>query len=125
MSRKENKTGNKEARRPTFYMKEELLNKVADQAREEGNTMSRFVVELLNLLLLSPLGQELQESARRNRRTLIQELRNNLILFNEQISSDEIRQLAQESQRNSDQMLIYLVLLGLQIYKDRLEAKLE
>ncbi|EKF04527.1 hypothetical protein IQ278_02170 [Tolypothrix sp. LEGE 11397] len=106
-------------------MKEELLNKVADQAREEGNTMSRFVVELLNLLLLSPLGQELQESARRNRRTLIQELRNNLILFNEQISSDEIRQLAQESQRNSDQMLIYLVLLGLQIYKDRLEAKLE
>jgi hypothetical protein len=111
------KTGSQKVCRPTFYMSEELLNRVAEQAKEEGITMSRFVVTILNFLLLSSVGQKLQENSRSNQRTLVQELKQNLILFNEKLPTDEIHQLAATSQRTSDQMAIYLVLLGLQVYK--------
>lgn len=122
MSKKRN-TGSQKVCRPTFYMSEELLNRTAAQAQEEGMTMSRFVVTILNFLLLSNIGQILQENSRSNQRTLIQELKHNLILFNEQLPTDEIYQLAAISQRTSDQMVIYLVLLGLRVYKANSEIE--
>lgn len=116
MSKKRN-NGSQKVCRPTFYMSEELLNRVAVQAKEEGITMSRFVVTILNFLLLSTIGQILQENSRSNQRTLVQELNRNLILLNEKLPIDEIHQLAAISERTSDQMVIYLVLLGLKAYK--------
>lgn len=122
---KERKTGTQKVCRPTFYMSEELLNKVAKQAKEEGMSMSRFVVEILNFLLLSCIGQKFQENIRSNQRTLVQELKHNLILFDKQLPTDEIHQLAAISQRTSDQMVIYLVLLGLRVYQAHSETDQE
>jgi len=66
---------------------------------------------------LSSIGQILQENSRSNQRTLVQELNRNLILFNKKLPIDEIHQLAAISERTSDQMVIYLALLGLKAYK--------
>ena len=79
--------------------------------------------KLFSLLvpLSAPVGQKLQENAKKNRRSLHQELESNLVLFNEQIPTEEISRLAETSQRNPDQMLIHLVLLGLQVYREKEE----
>ena len=122
MSTKKKKNGDKEVRRFTLYMREKLFSQVVAQANEEGTTNSRLVVELLNLLLMSPLGKKLHKSAKENRLSLSQELENNLVLFNEQLTTEEteeISRLAEASKRNPNQMLIYLVLLGLQVYRIR------
>lgn len=104
--------------RPTFYMSDELLRAIEIQAQQERASRSGFVVSLLSFLLLSPIGQQLQENARNNNRILAQELEQSLALFQEQLPLDEINQLAAVSQRSSTQMLIYLVLLGLQVYQE-------
>ncbi|WP_139374359.1 hypothetical protein [Microcystis aeruginosa] len=119
-SRKE-KERNEQARRLTLYMSEELYNQVINQSKENETTKSRLIVDLLNLFLMSPVGQKLQENAKKNRRSLHQELESNLVLFNEQIPTEEISRLAETSQRNPDQMLIHLVLLGLQVYREKEE----
>jgi hypothetical protein len=119
-SRKE-KERNEQARRLTLYMSEELYNQVINQSKENETTKSRLIVDLLNLFLMSPVGQKLQENAKKNRRSLHQELESNLVLFNEQIPTEEISRLAEISQRNPDQMLIHLVLLGLQVYREKEE----
>jgi hypothetical protein len=119
-SRKE-KERNEQARRLTLYMSEKLYNQVINQSKENETTKSRLIVDLLNLFLMSPVGQKLQENAKKNRRSLHQELESNLVLFNEQIPTEEISRLAETSQRNPDQMLIHLVLLGLQVYREKEE----
>jgi hypothetical protein len=99
-------------------MSDELLRAIEIQAQQERASRSGFVVSLLSFLLLSPIGQQLQENARNNNRILAQELEQSLALFQEQLPLDEINQLAAVSQRSSTQMLIYLVLLGLQVYQE-------
>ena len=50
------------------------------------------------------------------------------MLFNEHIPMVEINELAEASQRNADQMLVRLVLLGLRVYKNsiaRMEAEIQ
>jgi hypothetical protein len=52
----------------------------------------------------------------------------NLVLFNEHIPTERIVALAEASQRNPDQMLVRLVLLGLRVYEkaiSRMEAEME
>jgi hypothetical protein len=75
-----------------------------------------FLVEILALLLPSPVGQQLRENAQKHRRSLAHELEANLILFNEHIPTEKIAELAAASQRHPDQMLVRLVLLGLRVY---------
>lgn len=104
--------------RPTFYMSDELLRAIQDQAQQERASRSGFVAGVLGFLLLSPIGQQLQKNAWRNNRTLAQELEQSLALFQEQLPLEQINQLAQASQRSPTQMLIYLVLLGLQVYQE-------
>ncbi|MEA5464048.1 hypothetical protein [Leptothoe sp. PORK10 BA2] len=115
--------------RPTFYMSTELLAEISAQCEAEGSKKrSPFLVELLELVLTSPIGQQLRENAHKNRRGLVHELEANLLLFNEHIPTDRIEELAAASQRNPDQMLIRLVLLGLRVYERsiaRMEAEID
>ena len=121
--REENPTGDRGAdhpdnvKRPTFYMTSAVLQAIEAQAEQENTSRSRFVTSLLTLLLLSPLGEQLQANARQNYRTLAQELEQALVLFEQQLPQAQIDELAHSSQRYSSQMLVYLVLLGLQAYQ--------
>ncbi|MBE9113777.1 hypothetical protein IQ273_30870 [Nodosilinea sp. LEGE 07298] len=115
--------------RPTLYMSAELLAAIEAQCEVEGGRKrSPFVAEILELLLTSDLGQHLQTSAQAQQRSLLSELQANLILFNSHIPTDRIVELAEKSQRYPDQMLVRLVLLGLQLYEPAvalIEAKIE
>lgn len=103
--------------RPTFYMNNQLLNAIEQAAQQEHASRSSFVASLMSFLLLSSLGQQLQENARRSNRTLAQELEQSLNLFQEQLPLGDINQMATASQRSLPQMLTYLVLIGLQSYQ--------
>ena len=115
--------------RPTFYMTAELLEAIEAQCAVEGNRKrSPFLAEIMELLLTSDVGQQLREGAQKHRRPLIHELEANLVLFNEHIPTERIVELAEASQRNPDQMLVRLVLLGLRVYEkaiSRMEAEIE
>ncbi|NET34890.1 MAG: hypothetical protein F6K19_23180 [Cyanothece sp. SIO1E1] len=115
--------------RPTFYMSTELLAAIEAQCAAEGDKKrSPFVAELLALLLTSPIGEQLRASAQKHRRSLVHELECNLVLFNEHIPTERIRELAAASQRHPDQMLVRLVLLGLRVYERaiaRMDAEIE
>jgi hypothetical protein len=111
--------------RPTFYMSTELLAAIDAQcAQDGGKKRSPFLAELMELLLTSPMGEQLRENATKNKRSLAHELEANLVLFNEHIPTAEIAELAEASQRNPDQMLVRLVLLGLRVYRNSL-ARME
>jgi hypothetical protein len=115
--------------RPTFYMSADLLTELESQCAIEGDKKrSPFLTELLHLLLMSPAGQQLREQAKTYHRPLVSELESNLILFNEHLPTQRIKELAEKSQRHPDQMLVRLVLLGLKIYERsiaRMEAEIE
>jgi hypothetical protein len=115
--------------RPTFYMTAELLEAIEAQCAAEGNRKrSPFLAEIMELLLTSDMGQSLREGAQKHRRPLIHELEANLVLFNEHIPTERIVELAEASQRNPDQMLVRLVLLGLRVYEkaiSRMEVEIE
>jgi hypothetical protein len=110
--------------RPTFYMSSDLLAAIEAQCEVEGKKRSPFLAELMELLLASPMGEQMRENAQKNRRHLVHELESNLILFNEHIPTERIAELAEASQRNPDQMLVRLILLGLRVY-ERSMARME
>lgn len=107
-----------EISRPTFYMPSELLRAIDTQSRRENSSRSGFVSSLMTFLLLSHIGHQLQENAANNHRTLAQELERSLVLFQQQLPLEQINQLALNSQRSQAQMLIHLVLLGLEVYQE-------
>jgi hypothetical protein len=111
--------------RPTFYMSTELLAAIDAQCGQEGGKKrSPFLAELMELLLTSPMGEQIRENAVKNKRSLAHELEANLVLFNEHIPTAEIAELAEASQRNPDQMLVRLILLGLRVYRNSI-ARME
>ena len=115
--------------RPTFYMTAELLEAIEAQCAVEGNRKrSPFLAEIMELLLTSDVGQHLREGAQKHHRPLVHELEANLLLFNEHIPTERIVELAEASQRNPDQMLVRLILLGLRVYEkavSRMEAEID
>lgn len=123
----ESKNGSKEygrdnqssTNRPTFYMSNELLKAIEAQAQQEHTSRSKLVSNILFLLLLTPIGRQLRENARCNRRSLAQELEQSLALLQEQLPLEQINQFAADSQRSPTQMLTYLVLVGLQTYREK------
>ena len=115
--------------RPTFYMTAELLEAIEAQCAVEGNRKrSPFLAEIMELLLTSDVGKHLREGAQKHRRPLVHELEANLLLFNEHIPTERIVELAEASQRNPDQMLVRLILLGLRVYEkaiSRMESEID
>ena len=114
--------------RPTFYMSTELLAAIDAQCEQDGKKRSPFLAELMELLLTGPIGATLRATAQQNRRSLAHELEANLVLFSEHVPADEIAELAAASQRNEDQMLVRLVLLGLRVYRNsiaRMETEIQ
>ena len=114
--------------RPTFYMSTELLEAIDQQCAQDGKKRSPFLAELMEQQLTSHIGEQLRANAEQNRRSLAHELEANLVLFNEHVPTAEIEELAKASQRNTDQMLVRLVLLGLRVYKNsiaRMEAEIQ
>ena len=114
--------------RPTFYMSTELLAAIDKQCDEDGKKRSPFLAEFMELLLTSPMGEQLRKNAEKNHRSLAHELEANLVLFSDHIPRAEIEELAEASQRNADQMLVRLVLLGLRVYRNsiaRMEADIQ
>lgn len=104
-------------RRPTIYMSPELERELEEQSTSEGTSKSRLITDLMELLLMTPEGHKLRQSALENQRTLAQELENYLLPFQEGFPTERIAQLARDSQRSSTQMTVYLVLLGLRVYE--------
>lgn len=61
--------------RTAVYMSGEVLNTISDQAELEGNSKSGLNSDLLELLLISPIGQKLRKITRKTeRRSITQEL---------------------------------------------------
>ena len=72
-------------------MRTELLEAIETQCAAEGNkTRSPFLAEILELLLKSPTGQWLRANTQKHRRSLVNELEANRVLFHEHIPTDRI-----------------------------------
>jgi hypothetical protein len=111
-----------ESCRPTFYMTADLLAAIDEQCATEGSKKrSPLVSEILQVVLTSETGQALRSQAIESQHSIAEELKRNLILFNTAIPIEQIRSLATSSQRNPDQMVIHLILLGLQTYQKQHE----
>ncbi|KYC43745.1 hypothetical protein WA1_00850 [Scytonema hofmannii PCC 7110] len=125
--RRKKATPEDSTRRLTLYMTESLYTLLESQSQVDGISMSGLTVNLLSLFLASPQGQKLKEEAKQQHRTLIQQLENDLLRFEKELSPEtlsEIQRLAELSERSLDQMILYLVKLGLRIYKMRIESDL-
>lgn len=114
--------------RTTIFMTTNLLEAIDAQCAVEDKKRSPFVAEILELVLTSRTGVGLCENAAKHERSLVNELKQNLLLFNDKIPLDTIQELAEDSQRYPDQMLLRLALLGLKIYErsiSRMNAEIE
>lgn len=121
MARKRSRSSqdSNDLQRPTFYCEIGLLEALDSRAEQEGTTRSTFIEELLNFLLLSPTGQRLLDAANQNERTLIQELDSNLSVYLGNLPREEIAQLAEATQRTPSTMILRLILIGLEAYRER------
>jgi len=83
--------------KPSYFLYE-LLRAIHTQAEQEHASRSGFVTGLGFIVVT--IGQQLQENASRNNRTLAQELEQSLGIFQEQLPVEQINQLAIASQRS-------------------------
>lgn len=132
--------------RPSIYMSRELEMGVEKIAARDEVSKSRIISDVLELLILSPIGQILCERAKLNQQTLAQVLEEALTKSEEPLSEEitmlvhgshaqsatqmltylmqelpsaEIVQYAKNSRRPPLDMLIYLSEIGLRFYKQR------
>jgi len=110
-------------KRVSLYMQDELITALNAQVKADGTNKNTLIVQLLQVLLLSAAGQQLRSYTQESGHQLVEELRDYLILFTDQVPIDEITQLGLGCQRNTPQMLLYLALLGLDTYKQQLKRK--
>lgn len=110
-------------KRVSLYMQNELISALNAQVKTDHTNKNTFIVQLLQLLLLSEAGQNLRSNTQESGHHLVEELRDYLILFTDQMPLEEISQLGRQCQRNTPQMLLHLALLGLDTYKQQLKRK--
>ncbi len=103
--------------RTTIYLEEEIKSFIEEQARHERNSNSGFISDIMSVLLHGAVGQQLVQNARKQGRTLAQEIERNLILFADRVPTERIIELAEASDRTPDVMLVRLVLRGLEGYQ--------
>jgi hypothetical protein len=97
-----------------------LLESIDARCAAEDKERSLFVAEILELVLMSQTGTGLCKSAAQHERSLVNELEENLPLFNSRIPNDtidSIKDLAEASRRSLDEMLIHVILMGLKVYE--------
>lgn len=97
----------------------ELEQELENVAKSQFQTSAQVVAGLIATILAPPIGDKLIELARKNHRTLTQELEQNLLLFKDHVNFEEIVQLSEATLRTPDEMLTRLALLGLEVYKQR------
>jgi hypothetical protein len=67
--------------RTTIFMTTNLLEAIDAQCAAEDKKRSPFVAEILELVLMSPAGEHLCQNAAKHERSLVNELKQNLLLF--------------------------------------------
>jgi hypothetical protein len=87
----------------------------------EDSTRKEFVQKTMRLLLLSKEGRQLQEMAEDRERSVISELSSWMQLLQDNVDWHEVGNLAKESQRYPEQMIVYLIRLGLITYKHQID----
>lgn len=132
--------------RPSIYMSRQLEMAIEEIAVRDESSKSRIISDVMELLILSPIGQKLCERAKLNRQTLAQMLEETLTESEEPLSEEvamlvhgshkqnavqmltylmqelpsaEIIQYAKNSRRPPLDMLIYLSEIGLRFYKQK------
>jgi len=107
----------------TIRIEDEAIVQILDQISEtEEFTRKEFVQKLLKLLLVSKEGQQLKQFADHRNRTVLAELTSWMNLLQSNLPWDEIRELACQSQRYPEQMIVFLILEGLRAYKRKLDS---
>jgi len=108
--------------RITVPLPEAVLNQLDEQVRRDATNKAAFCSNLIELILTSEGGKILQEASARKDTPLLATLSDYLSLM-ANVPTEEIEQLGLNSQRHLDQMLVYLLLVGLKVYKKRLERE--
>jgi Arc/MetJ-type ribon-helix-helix transcriptional regulator len=108
--------------RITVPLPEAVLNQLDEQVRRDATNKAAFCSNLIELILTSEGGKILREAAARKDTPLLAILSDYLSLM-ANVPTEEIEQLGLDSQRHLDQMLVYLLLVGLKVYKKRLERE--
>lgn len=121
--KKKSSRNTSQMKRVSLYMQDELISALNAQVKTDRTNKNTFIVQLLQLLLLSEAGQKLRSNTKESGHHLVEELRDYLILFTDQMPLEEISQLGRECQRNTPQMLLHLAILGLNAYKQQLKRK--
>ncbi len=109
-----------EMHRTAIYMTGEVLNALTEQAELEGNSNSALNSDLLELLLLSPVGQRLREVTRKiDRRTITQQL-------NELLTVLLVSPIGQKIQKSADTNQVSLAVeveRSLGLFKEEFSTK--
>lgn len=106
-------------KRMSLYMEPDLFNAIeADVAASGTGNKNSWVVGLLQLVLLSDVGETLKEFAQNDQKTVLDELKELLTILDRDVPLPEIRELARATQRNTPQMLVYLLRIGLKTYNE-------
>lgn len=103
--------------RESFYCRPALDRSIREQAEAEQESKSSIMSGILEIVLVSDVGQRLQRNARKKAIPLRQELEQVLNSFLVKVPSEKIEQFASSSQRTTEQMITFLILIGLNEYE--------
>lgn len=102
--------------RVSIPFERETLAAIDRQVLRDRTNRSAFVARAMDLLFTTEAGEELQRWADERDVTLLQQL-DDVLQFLTVLDYDKIATYAEQSQRNPDQMLNYLLMLGLRVYE--------
>lgn len=106
------------AERESFYCRPALNSSIGEQAEAEQESKSSIIMSgILEVVLISDVGQCLPRNARKKAIPLRQELEQVLNSFLVKVPSEKIEQCASSSQRTTEQMITFLILIGLDEYE--------
>lgn len=113
------RSGHKASDKATIYLSTELKEAIDEQRQQEGESRSGLISNIMDAILLSPVGKQLRKDTNDNNRPIADYILENFLLYSEGISRDEIRDLARKTRRNPMQMVEFLIALGLKIYTSK------
>jgi|GEM_PF-6581323 len=105
------------SKRTSLYIEPSMSTELEMQVRQDKHNTNSWINNLLQVLLTSEGGRNLRSFAREEDRTFLELLRDLTNLLDKKVPLNRISKLADKSQRNIIQMMIYLMLLGLKQYE--------